>query len=174
MTAFPFQNTFDIIKIKGEFLREAFEHSVSLMTRYGQDGGGRFLQVSGFKVEYDVTEPVGSRVQSLKVVNEEDGEEFVDLEDEKLYYVVTSNYIVGGGDNYKMLQENKIFHVIGDLDMDVIRRELKLNSPIRASLEDRIIIHADQSKPDQLSNSIEGVGGDIFFVFISLLTTNIV
>ena len=45
MTAFPFQNTFDIIKIKGEFLREAFEHSVSLMTRHGQDGGGRFLQV---------------------------------------------------------------------------------------------------------------------------------
>ena len=42
MAAFPFQNTFDVIRIEGQFLREAFEHSVSLM-RYGQDGGGKFL-----------------------------------------------------------------------------------------------------------------------------------
>ena len=61
MAAFPFQNTFDVIRIEGQFLREAFEHSVSLMTRNGQDGGGRFLQVSGFKVEYDVRNPVGNR-----------------------------------------------------------------------------------------------------------------
>ena len=173
MVAFPFQNTFDVIRIEGQFLREAFEHSVSLMTRTGQDGGGRFLQVSGFKVEYDVRNPVGNRVQSLKVVSEEEGEEYVDLEDEKPYYVVTSNYLVKGGDDYKMLHNNT-FYVIGDLDMDVMRRAVEINSPIKVGLEDRIIIHADQTTTDQLNNSIDRIAGSILIVFISFLTTNII
>ena len=44
MNAFPFQDTVDLIEIKGKYLRETFEHSVS---RQGASNNGRFLQVSG-------------------------------------------------------------------------------------------------------------------------------
>ena len=35
---------------------------------------------------------------------------------------VTSNYVLGGGDGYTMLEEGGTNHVIGDLDTDVIKR----------------------------------------------------
>ena len=45
MTAVPFQNTIDIIEIKGMHLKEAFEHSVANYDEINLFGG--FLQVSG-------------------------------------------------------------------------------------------------------------------------------
>ena len=44
MTTFPFSNTFDAISIKGQYVREALEHSVAKHTSDGEGGGGRFLQ----------------------------------------------------------------------------------------------------------------------------------
>ena len=35
---------------------------------------------------------------------------------------MTSNYVLGGGDGYTMLEEGGTNHVIGDLDTDVIKR----------------------------------------------------
>ena len=35
---------------------------------------------------------------------------------------MTSNYVLGGGDGYTMLEEGATNHVIGDLDTDVIKR----------------------------------------------------
>ena len=46
---------------------------------------------------------------------------FEDLLDDKVYNVVTSNYVLDGGDGYTMLEESKESHVIGDLDTDVIK-----------------------------------------------------
>merc|ERR1740137_289716 len=55
MTSFPFQNTYDVVTLAGKHLKKAFEHSVSKLTKNGNDAGGRFLQVSGFKLKFDVT-----------------------------------------------------------------------------------------------------------------------
>ena len=129
--------------------------------------------MSGFKIVYDVREPVGSRVKSVMVRTDVSEEEFVDLDEEKLYYVVTSNYIVGGGDGYTMLHDNKTSHFIGDLDMDVMRREVMQHSPIMASLEDRIIIHSDKSEHTELNKSVDLMVCDMMVFVLSLLSANL-
>ena len=60
----PFQNTADIIHVNGRTLREVFEHSVSAVPLLD----GRFLQVSGFRVKFDVRRPVGQRLVSLEAL----------------------------------------------------------------------------------------------------------
>ena len=129
--------------------------------------------MSGFKIVYDVREPVGSRVKSVMVRSDVSEEEFVDLDEEKLYYVVTSNYIVGGGDGYNMLHDNKTSHFIGDLDMDVMRREVMQQSPITASLEDRIIIQADKSELSEQNKSVDLMVCDMMVFVLSLLSANL-
>ena len=46
LRSFPFRNTFDVVLIKGFFLRQAFEHSVASMESDGRNEAGRFLQAS--------------------------------------------------------------------------------------------------------------------------------
>lgn len=50
LTVLPFQNTVDLIEIKGKFLRQAFEFSVENYDPNGLHLPGKFLQVSGKKI----------------------------------------------------------------------------------------------------------------------------
>ena len=142
MTTFPFSNTFDAISIQGRHLREALEHSVSKFTHKGKNlGGGGFMQVSGARLVYDVTREVGNRLVSAEVRCIDCDEDTLEpLEDDKVYNVVTSNYVLGGGDGYTMLEENMQSRVIGDLDTDVIKEVLESSSPVSAEIEGRITI----------------------------------
>ena len=45
LTSFPFRNTYDVVLIKGHYLRQAFEHAVANMEPDGKNEAGRFLQV---------------------------------------------------------------------------------------------------------------------------------
>ena len=156
MTVFPFQNTYDVITIAGKHLKAAFEHSVAKMTSKGKDAGGRFLQMSGFKVIYDVTKKPGARVVSARAVCDNcGGDGYEDLEDETEYNVVTSNYVAGSGDGYTMLLEDRTNYIIGALDTDVIQYELEHNSPISAKLDSRIsIVTDDNAQPESVTNDV--------------------
>ena len=44
LRSFPFRNTFDVVLIKGVFLRQAFEHSVASMESDGRNEAGRQAQ----------------------------------------------------------------------------------------------------------------------------------
>ena len=67
------------------------------MKRYeSPDQPGEFLQVSGFKVEYDTTNPVGHRVIKLQGVND-DGE-YENIKPDTVYWVGMSDFIAGGGE----------------------------------------------------------------------------
>ena len=69
---------------------------------------GEFLQFSGVKVVYDMEKESFSRVSDLKVRtrNETTGElVYTDLEDEKEYCFVSSDFLaVKGGDGYDLLR----------------------------------------------------------------------
>ena len=66
------------------------------MKRYeSPDQPGEFLQVSGFKVEYDTTNPVGHRVIKLQGVND-DGD-YENIKPDTVYWVGMSDFIAGGG-----------------------------------------------------------------------------
>jgi len=132
LTTFPFSNTFDVVSLKGRYIREALEHSVDKFTNKNPNAWGGFLHVSGLQVVYNLDKNDGDRVVSLTVG---DGK---DLEDEQKYNIVTSNYVLGGGDGYTMISENYESKVIGDLDTDVMKYEFSHFSPVSAKIEGRI------------------------------------
>lgn len=98
LTVLPFSNTMATFELKGADLLSALEKGVSQI----EEGGGRFPQVAGLKFSFDVSRPVGERISDVMV--EENGE-WVPLDPEKTYGVVTNNYMRTGGDGYKIFAE---------------------------------------------------------------------
>jgi len=141
LSAFPFQNTFDVSTLLGSSLRLALEHSVYPMDSKGNSGSGQFLQVSGLKIIFDVRRPPGDRILQVKVLAE-DGT-YVDLEEEKEYSVVTPNYIASGGDGYKFESWKTRDRILGSLDTEVLQGVLDRDSPITAQVDGRIILVKD-------------------------------
>jgi hypothetical protein len=56
--------TISLVNIMGEELRLILEQSVRNYDVDGEDTSGEFLQVSGMKLEYDLTQPAGKRLVS--------------------------------------------------------------------------------------------------------------
>lgn len=64
--------------------------------------------ISGIHVVYDLSKPAGSRVVSAKVrCGDCPVPQYSDLEDNKLYQVMTTSFLSGGGDFYDMLKDVK-------------------------------------------------------------------
>ncbi|XP_019644883.1 PREDICTED: 5'-nucleotidase-like [Branchiostoma belcheri] len=139
LTVLPFQNTIDIIVISGDILFEMFEHSVSSMP-----SAGRFLQVSGILVTYDISQPVGQRVARLEARCSECAiPQYEPVERGRRYKLLINAFMVGGGDGYSMLAENipdSDREQIGYLDSEMLLDYLKDASPITTGLERRITI----------------------------------
>lgn len=109
-TILPYNNTLKLVNMTGEGLLEALEHSVA---RYTGDRG-EFLQMSGIQVRYNVSDPSGHRVKSVKVVCTECGVPTYHQLDTKEYYsVIITDFIYDGGDDYKVFKvsDSLYFHV---------------------------------------------------------------
>merc|ERR1719474_1544899 len=105
----------------------------------GKNEAGRFLQVSGFKLQFDLTRPAGDRLLSAKVRNlEEDGITYKEMFDTEVYSVIMTEYLAGGGDGFNIIKNNKKRQLQGPLDTDILKDYLKIVSPIQTGLEDRI------------------------------------
>ena len=136
MTILPFDSTFDLVRVKGRHLIQAFEHSVSRFNKDGWNRAGQFLQVSGFKLVYNIQKPVGQRLVSAKVLGD-DG--YTDVEDDVEYDILINSYIAGGGDGYEGISNNKLKYEIGPLDTDVIRQYLAASSPVNPRVKGNIV-----------------------------------
>ena len=111
------------------------------MTSDGRNGGGVFLQMSGFHVVYDVRKEVGDRVVSAKAICDDcDDDTYEDLADDEVYNIVASNYVISGGDGYTMIEDTMLAHVIGGPDLDIIKKTFEDDSPVSADIENRIEI----------------------------------
>ena len=93
ITVLPFSNTLATVDITGADVIEALENGVSDV----ENGAGRFAQVAGLKYAFDISQPVGSRVSDVMV---KDGENWVPIDEEATYKIVTNNYVRGGGDGF--------------------------------------------------------------------------
>ncbi|XP_077551820.1 5'-nucleotidase-like [Haemaphysalis longicornis] len=100
LSTMPFGQSVIIMTINGSELKSMFEHSVSA---YGaQKKEGRFLQVSGFRVKYDVGKQNNCRVESLEVLCRRcKVPHYEEVKDGEVYRVATMDYIARGGDGYK-------------------------------------------------------------------------
>jgi 5'-nucleotidase/UDP-sugar diphosphatase len=94
LTVLPFQNTLATFQVTGATVVAALENGVSQM----EEVKGRFPQVAGMTYTVDPAAEVGSRISDVMV-----GGAAIDLE--KVYGVVSNNYVRNGGDGYKMFRD---------------------------------------------------------------------
>lgn len=99
LTVLPFSNTLATVEISGADVIDALENGVSDI----ENGAGRFAQVAGLKYSYTLANPVGERVSDVMVRGE--GDEWVPIDEEAIYKIVTNNYVRGGGDGYGTFAE---------------------------------------------------------------------
>ena len=100
LTVLPFQNTLATFQLKGADVIAALENGVSQV----EEGAGRFPQVAGLKYTWDASiAPGEGRVVEVMVA---DGDSFVPIDTDKVYGVVTNNYMRGGGDGYAVFATN--------------------------------------------------------------------
>lgn len=125
-SALPFDSSVVTLELTGYEILEGLENSVSLLP----EPSGRFLQVSGMQILFDLEASVGSRVQRVSV-----GGHLLDLN--KTYTVVTDAFIADGGDGYSMFRKAKIRINHDTPTRDIFLKALAENH-VNARTENRI------------------------------------
>ncbi len=98
-TVLPFQNTLSTFRLSGADIVAALENGAS---QYA-DGAGRFAQVAGLTYEVDPTAEPGARISNVRVLKDGD---WVPIDPQEIYGVVSNNYMRAGGDGYHVLATN--------------------------------------------------------------------
>jgi 5'-nucleotidase / UDP-sugar diphosphatase len=133
----PFGDTLAYFQLKGSDVRELLEYGVSRAEDPGNEGTGRFLQTSGMRYTWDPSAEVGHRITDIQVVGP-DGN-FVPLDDNAIYKIVTLLYIREGGDGYTILQERAIEpYDFGRVIADILVDYLREFSPVSPATDGRI------------------------------------
>ena len=89
MAELPFNNRIVVVRISGRELRTEIENGLAQLPV----AGGRFPQVSGMRVEYDISRARGSRILSIAIGQ-------APLQDDALYRVAVLDFLARGGDGY--------------------------------------------------------------------------
>ncbi|RMH05122.1 MAG: hypothetical protein D6704_10075 [Nitrospirae bacterium] len=128
LSALPFDSSVVTLRITGRQLLAALENSA----RFLPEASGRFLQLSGLQVIYDLSMPPGSRVQAVAVKGKP-------LDPSGRYFIVTDAFLADGGDGYTMFRQasQRIDHQvpIRDVLLKAFRR-----GPLTAIRDHRIQI----------------------------------
>ncbi|ABS60494.1 bifunctional UDP-sugar hydrolase/5'-nucleotidase [Fervidobacterium nodosum] len=110
LTVLPFGNTLYVLEMKGSDLIKVFEYAATV-----PNGQGAFLQVAG----------ATWKSESGKLTEVLVGGKPIDPE--KVYKVVTNDYMAAGGDGYSMLKGQKgynTFYVMADVVVEYIQKAL--------------------------------------------------
>lgn len=126
----PFENPVVKVRVDGKTLKQALEHGFS---QSHELESGQFPQVSGLRVVYDPTRPVGQRVVSAKVNGSF-------LNPCQSYTVAITTYVLGGGDGYAMFKDAE---VLSDLESaplapNVLLRAVSAQPSIAPQVEGRL------------------------------------
>ncbi len=128
----PFQNTLSTFFVSGETIIEALENGVSQV----EEVKGRFPQVSGLKYVWDPSvAPNEGRIVSVQVMQ---NGEWVDIDPNAEYGVVSNNYVRNGGDGYKMFLDAKNVYDYGPDLAEVVADYLAKSNGYTPYLDGRI------------------------------------
>lgn len=133
LTVLPFQNTLATFQLAGKDIVASLEAGVSEI----EEGKGKFPQVGGLKYALDKSvKPNEGRVSSVEVM--EDGA-WKPIDPEKIYGVVTNNFVRAGGDGYKLFAANaQNAYDFGPGLEQVVADYLAANRPYTPKVEGRI------------------------------------
>lgn len=134
----PFDNQIYTVSLNGSDLVETLEIGL----RANGTSRGEFLQMSGLKVVYDLSKPIGHRVLEVKV---RCGQCFVPkyspIDLRKTYRIVTTSFLIAGGDGHHVLRDRGFKKRMEDLnDLEILVWYMRRHNPIFPSVEDRITI----------------------------------
>lgn len=135
----PFENTLDILQLQGKVFFDIFEHSVSRSFVEDEFIGIHMLQVSGFEISFNVSKPVGQRLQTIQVKTKEAGD-FENINPFDLYNVIVPSFIAAGGDGFTMIKSKRQSHRVGLLDIDVLEKIISEKSPLNFEVDGRIVM----------------------------------
>lgn len=144
ITVLPFGNTLATMKLTGAEIKDTFE--ISFKESPKENGG--FLHVSGAKVQYNSSKPVGQRVVSVAYKNGEDN--YVEVKDNETYTIATNAFTAKGGDGYTVLAKAYGEGRVTDLglsDWENLREHIASLVNINPKVEGRIVNLASQ-EPD--------------------------
>ncbi|WP_227267756.1 bifunctional metallophosphatase/5'-nucleotidase [Roseobacter weihaiensis] len=127
LTVLPFQNTLSTFQVTGDTIVAALENGVS----QHEEEAGRFPQVAGMSYAFDITQPAGSRISDVMIGG-------APIEMDKLYGVVSNNYIRNGGDGYDMFKDAQNAYDFGPDLADVTAEFIAANAPYTPYLDGRI------------------------------------
>ncbi|XP_053617361.1 apyrase-like [Plodia interpunctella] len=131
----PYNDRIQTFEIEGKYIREALERSVRSAWAYHPFKGPLVLQVSGLRVNYDLSKPEGERITSVVV-----GSSASPLGDDTLYQVTIPAFLSDGGDGFTMFKEGRRNVQVIGRDQNAFQDYLKKYSPLNPSLDGRIII----------------------------------
>jgi 5'-nucleotidase len=129
----PFSNTVAVATMTGAELLASLEHGVSRAHDATLSGTGRFPQIAGMRMTWDLAKPEGQRVISLEIRQPDGGYRPVDPAAD--YVVATNNFVRAGGDGYALLAKGRNVYDFGQ------------------TLEEAL---AEMFKPGAISPAVEG------------------
>lgn len=99
-TVLPFQNTLATFQLKGTQIKDALENALAQYDDADKDG--RFAQIAGMKYTAVTGNAAGDRVTEVLVMV--DGS-YQPLEADRVYGLVSNDFLRRGGDGYAMFKE---------------------------------------------------------------------
>ena len=130
----PFGNTLVDLDLTGAQIIEALENGVSQI----EEVKGRFPQVAGLRYTFDPRKPVGSRIVKVEVWDKASGQ-YVPIDPNATYRVVTNNFLFGGGDGYEVFKQGTNVYETGVLLSDALAEYIAAHSPVSPKVEGRIV-----------------------------------
>lgn len=144
ITVMPFGNRIEVVHLTGRQLQEALEHGISAYQEDSSRLEGRFLQMSGLRASFDLSQPPGKRLSSVSVRCGKSCRvpRFEALRKDELYPVLVTDYMAGGGDGFTVLAQAAALkrENLDQLDTEIIRGYFKRHSPVTLGVEGRITL----------------------------------
>ncbi|XP_035910210.1 apyrase-like [Anopheles stephensi] len=138
----PFENQLICYDLRGDQLVGLLEHGAELSWDEHRFNAKNLMHVSGLRVVYNVTNPIGYRVLSVEARCQDCSEpSYAPVEMFKMYRVITVSYLADGGDGFEIFPRYGTNKVVAPVDdVQAFEEYVKARSPVAPVLEERIKI----------------------------------
>uniref|UniRef100_A0A224YAC5 5'-Nucleotidase n=1 Tax=Rhipicephalus zambeziensis TaxID=60191 RepID=A0A224YAC5_9ACAR len=152
VTTLPYGNSLVTVTLTGTDIWYMFEHAVTRYNTSKDMPKGRFLQVSGFRVQYNLTKPEQDRVKSIEVLCTNCSVPiYENIKCEQTYTIVTADFIVRGGDGFKFAN-SVIVSDVGPIEYEALEKYIVKMSPMWTPNEGRIKITWNETDKEAVEN----------------------